>query len=469
MAASDVSDGPVLSLINKRLRALRKKFNRIVQMEEAIAQGKPINKEQEEVLRSKPAVSVLIDELEKLRQPLSAAVDEEVNLAVQNHHQVLPSTQPISSSSSDGSPDKDHQGESQPNGPSSEPVISRESDHKETVVEDLLNLLYFGSLFDVKSQSDFTSTMLTRTHERGCCLTYDYVTDDATDLLGERDLDLISKLGGLLISRPVDSSLSHKNALQRCLEHAKLWLAKSDQLIEPSANITYAELRERLSKIMASDYLTTTPEMKAPVEVAAAAGNYASFQVPVQGSISSIQVEASVSQFQQDEGLSDFQEHEMGGNQSSHVEEFHKDDEQEMGNSEEIPVEREQNIPDTEVEYNQIEFELKEQQYVQRRPYQNQRGGRGGGGGGGGRRGYPNSRGARGSSRGGGPYQNGRGGGPYQNGRNQYYEQQQQPGGYPRNYYNNRGGRGGRGGLSYNNHGSVVQGGQASASVGVGS
>lgn len=224
--ASEVSDGPVLSLINKRLRALRKKLNRIIQMEEGIAQGKPINKEQEEVLRSKPAVTALIDELEKLRQPLSAALDEELNLALQSH-------QP---------------GTSEPNnsGPS-EPIAAAAtttSHHEEPeaasspVVEDLLNLLYFGSLFDVKSQSDFTSTMLTRTHERGCCLTYDYVTDDATDLLGERDLDLISKLGGLLISRPVDSSLSHKNALQRCIEHAKLWLAKSDQLIEPSANIT---------------------------------------------------------------------------------------------------------------------------------------------------------------------------------------------------------------------------------------
>lgn len=78
----------------------------------------------------------------------------------------------------------------------------------------------------------------THTHERGCCLTYDYVTDDATDLLGERDLDMISKLGGLLISRPVDSSLSHKNALQRCIEHAKLWLTNSDEPIEPSANVT---------------------------------------------------------------------------------------------------------------------------------------------------------------------------------------------------------------------------------------
>lgn len=226
-AASDVSDGPVLSLINKRLRALRKKHNRILQMEDAISQGKAINKEQEDVLRSKPAVTALIDELEKLRQPLSAAVSEEIDLAVR-HHQVSLSTQPQADA-----PDED--GLEKPSG--SEPATTHEPNQL-GVAEDLLNLLYFGSLFDVKSQSDFTSTMLTRTHERGCCLTYDYVTDDATDLLGEKDLDLISKLGGLLISRPVDSSLSHRNALHRCLEHAKQWLAKSDQPIEPNVNIT---------------------------------------------------------------------------------------------------------------------------------------------------------------------------------------------------------------------------------------
>ena len=48
-------------------------------MEEAIAQGKPINKEQEEA-RSKPAVLALIDELDKLRQPLAQAVTEELSL-----------------------------------------------------------------------------------------------------------------------------------------------------------------------------------------------------------------------------------------------------------------------------------------------------------------------------------------------------------------------------------------------------
>ena len=48
-------------------------------MEEAIAQGKPINKEQEEV-RLKAAVLALIDELNKLRQPLPQAVAEELSL-----------------------------------------------------------------------------------------------------------------------------------------------------------------------------------------------------------------------------------------------------------------------------------------------------------------------------------------------------------------------------------------------------
>lgn len=37
-------------------------------------------------------------------------------------------------------------------------------------------------------------------------------------------------------------------------------------------------LKEKLAKIMASPYFTTLPEMKAPVEVVAAAGNFGCFQ-----------------------------------------------------------------------------------------------------------------------------------------------------------------------------------------------
>ncbi|XP_039055806.1 uncharacterized protein LOC120198564 isoform X2 [Hibiscus syriacus] len=413
------SDGPVLSLINKRIRALRKKYNRILQMEESVSQGKTLNKEQEEVILSKRAVSALIDELEKLRQPLSSAISEEISLALQN--QTISTEETTSQTQEQLPPD--------------------EPDH---TIEDLLNLLYLGSLFDVKSQNDFTWTMLTRNHERGCCLTYDYVTDDATDLLSEKDLDLISTLSVLLTSRPAASSLSHKNALHRCIQHAKLWISNSDQPIDPNAAVSYAGLRERLNKIMSLDYFTTTPEIKATVEVAAAAaaGTYTTFQV-----------EDPIEQYQQKEAdVSNYQETETLDSQFSAAEELQKDEPELENHPEDTAVQQQGGKLLADMDHNQRDVEPGEQQYVPRRPYHNQRGSRGTGGG---RRGYSNGCGGRGS---------GRGGGAYQNGRSQYYDQ---PGinYYSRSYYNNRG-RGGRsGGHAYNNHGSTVQGSRASADV----
>ncbi|XP_027913520.1 uncharacterized protein LOC114173375 [Vigna unguiculata] len=435
-ASPDVADGPVMSLINKRIRAFRKKMNRIVAMEEAVSQGKTLNKEQEEFLRTKPSILALIDEFEKLRQPLASAVAEELQGAAPNARSAEAPTQTLAESSgSFEQPPPQHTGD-------------------DVVVEDLLNLLYFGSLFDVKS--DFASTMLTRTHERGCCLTYDYVTDDATDLLGEKDLDSISTLRGLLVSRPADSSFSHKNALQRCVEHAKLWLAKSEQSIGPDADVTYAGLREKLNKIMSSEYFTTTPEMKAPVEVAAAAagGNYVSFHVPVHGSVVPVEVEQPVYQPQEkDEGTTNFQVH---GSEDDHTDpegELQKDEVEAENANEVVSIQQEQSNPQADAEQNERDLEAKEQQsYPRRGGYQNHRGGRGGGGRRGG--GYSNGRGGR----------SGGGRGGYQNGRNSYYDQ---PGNYyPRNYYNNRG-RGGRGGGYYNNHGAGGQVNHVAGDVGV--
>ncbi|KAF5205593.1 glycine-rich protein [Thalictrum thalictroides] len=443
MAASEGSnnnnnDGPVMSLMNKRLRALKKKYNRILQTEEAIAQGgKSLYKEQEDLLRSKPSVVTLIDEYEKLRQPLSIAIHEELNLAHQ-HNQVTTVT-PQTQTQIQVSVEKSEKDQIFNNSPQ---------------LEDLIKLLYFGCLFDVKQQSDFTNTMLTRTHERGCCLTYDYVTDDATDLLGEKDLDLISMLGSLVVSRPVHSGLSHKNALQSCLQHAKLWLSNADQPIEDGVNITYAGLRERLDKILASDYFTTTPEMKAPVEVAAAAaGNYTSSHVPVQGSSESSEVtvhtESDFANYEQkDEEIDHSEGQETGADQSIPIEELVK--ESEMPNAVDGTSLQQDQKPEGDVEeQNFRDVESKDQQQNPRRGYQNYRGGNRGGGGG--RRGYPNGRGGRGS----------RGGGGYQNGRSSYNDQ---PGNYyPRNYSSSRG-RGGRGagGNTYNNQG-YAHGGHAPA------
>ncbi|KAK6133697.1 hypothetical protein DH2020_032607 [Rehmannia glutinosa] len=423
------NDGPVLNLVNKRLRALRKKLNRIAQMEESLSQGKILNKEQEETLRSKSFVLAGIDELEKLRQPLAQAVAQEIELALEKNKQ-----QPDALAAENPNEEEDVEPE------------AKAGVDEASAISDLLNLLYFGSVFDVRTLMMVHDNMLTRTHERNCCLTYDYVTDDdaAGDPLKEWDLDLIAMLGGSLISRPVNSSLSHKNALQQCVEHAKLWLANAELPIEPNSNITYASLREKLNKIMASDYFTTTPEIKAPVEVAAAAGNYTSYQVPVHGSMISpvsmtAPVEGSVEEYQQEEEQSpNSHDTEVYVDETSHVEE-HNQGETEVENASEVPAQTE--LDHAEVDQNSRDVDSKEQ-HATRKSYQNYRGGRGGGGG---RRGYSNGRGGRGSSRGG-----------YQNGRSQFYDQQG-GGYYPRNNYRGRGGRGMGGNYNYHGHAGHVE------------
>ncbi|TKY71404.1 hypothetical protein E2542_SST00134 [Spatholobus suberectus] len=123
VASHDVINGPVKSLISKRLRTLRKKLNCILAIIDKFE--KLLNKKQEQVLRSKPSVLDLINKFEKLHQPLAFALTKELKSTMQ-------------------------------------------------------------------SRVGFASTMLTWTHECRCCLTYDYVTNDATDLLSEKDLDSIS-------------------------------------------------------------------------------------------------------------------------------------------------------------------------------------------------------------------------------------------------------------------------------------
>ncbi|WVY92787.1 hypothetical protein V8G54_031875 [Vigna mungo] len=120
----DVADGLVMSLINKRIRAFRKKMNRIVAMEESLSLGKTLNKEQEEFPRTKPSILALIDEFEKLRQPLTSAVAEELQGTAPNARSAEAPTQTLAESSGlFEQPPPQHSGE-------------------DVVVEDLLNLLY---------------------------------------------------------------------------------------------------------------------------------------------------------------------------------------------------------------------------------------------------------------------------------------------------------------------------------------
>eukprot|EP00951_Prasinocladus_malaysianus_P026834 scaffold239225_cov35-Prasinocladus_malaysianus.AAC.1 len=74
-------ESPVAVALAKRVRALKKKLGKAEQLEQAVNEGKAINEDQEEVIRSKPACMGAIEELGKLDGLLKEAVAEEVNMA----------------------------------------------------------------------------------------------------------------------------------------------------------------------------------------------------------------------------------------------------------------------------------------------------------------------------------------------------------------------------------------------------
>ncbi|XP_037428813.1 protein MLP1 homolog isoform X2 [Triticum dicoccoides] len=428
-AASEANDGPTLSVVTKRLRALRKKQNRIAQMEEAVAAGKTLNQEQKEVMRSKPTLAAVIDELERLRAPLAVAVAEEVSVAPAPAPAPAPIPEPSGSDSS---------------------------------VQDLLALVYFGTLFDVKPQSDFIATMVAREHERSSCITYDCVGDDTVDLLVEGDLDVVSAVAALAAARPASAvGVSHRDALQACAHHARLWLARADEPIHPGSSVTYAAVRAKLDRIMASDYYTAA---------AVGGGSYGAEGVQAQESMTASPEASAVEENLAAEGHKEEKE-------DSHATEIYNDHQSDSADVQnvdrEAPVNPPEEYPSVQAEQEKFDMEEqderdaepKEQQFQHpRRSHQNQRGG------GRGRRGaYPNGRGGRGGGRGmGGGYQNGRGyqgggggyqggGGGYQNGRGGgggYYNNNEEGYYQPRNFNNRgRGGRSGGGNSYYSNQG----------------
>ncbi|MCO5574108.1 hypothetical protein L7F22_027886 [Adiantum nelumboides] len=320
---SATKEGPVVSMMSKRLRALKKKLNKIVQIEESKLQGKIINKEQEEVLKTKIAVVAIIDEYEKLRQPLQAAVKEElaererelmaatlrrddggeeesmagedketeINLQKAVADEVRKETE-MQDSAVCGSDALLLNGENVNGGalelehaPDTSRVVHQQSASSTVVdgsIADLLTFLYFAQLFDVRSHGEASSSVLwTKAHERSSCLSYDCVTEDETSPLLETDLDDLSYFGSLLSSRPLNVTLSHRDALQRCMEHANLWLQNSEAPISEDLGLTYSRLRERLDRILSSEYFTMIPELQTvtqqtAVAAASASGQYAS-------------------------------------------------------------------------------------------------------------------------------------------------------------------------------------------------
>ncbi|KAL3676936.1 hypothetical protein R1sor_026884 [Riccia sorocarpa] len=536
-------DGPVLTMMSKRLRALRKKFNRILQIEDNKAQGKIINKEQEDVLKTKIAIAALIDEYEKLRQPLLTAVKEEVterekelmaaSLERQDEEEsvgdeVDRDQKASASATNEDEAEKDTAEENaelgatdaveevQGNDGEDEKDVERVDLEFQTVtendpddgsvpaglndaqIEDLLKLLYFAQLFDVRSQGETPSFVWTKHHERSSCLSYDFVTDDATTPLVEGDLDSLSVFGSFLTTRSPNVTISHKEALEKCVEHARAYMEGSDAPVG-ELGVSYSRLRERLNRILSSEYFTKTPEMQTVSQQTAAAAATAAQQYvtkapalepQVMGGVIAEEDEGGVRYYHQDVAVS-AQYYQPRAeylpavpmvltngiplatsplvaltNTAPYVPESlgTTADAPQFGSHEEAsqatPVVQENTTEQDHAEPVNLQGQGQQhnsppqghQQGGPRGGGYHMRGGRQGGygqGGRGGRGGFPNGRGGR-PGRGPGGYQGGGRGG-------QFYDQ---GGYYPRNHYGGggRGGRGGRAGggnMMYSGHGNV--------------
>lgn len=119
------------------IRALRKKLDRITQMEESLSQSKSFNKEQEEVLFHTTAT---IEAREASSTPLSCVVSNEINLAIQHHQAEIKN---LTLEEKKKTPEGNNQLE----------WDQGEKGCDWLIVEDFLNLFYFGSVFDAKTLS----------------------------------------------------------------------------------------------------------------------------------------------------------------------------------------------------------------------------------------------------------------------------------------------------------------------------
>eukprot|EP00850_Spirogloea_muscicola_P018715 SM000174S03370 [mRNA] locus=s174:282550:283244:+ [translate_table: standard] len=116
-----------------------------------------------------------------------------------------------------------------------------------------------------------------KVHERSSCLSYEYQTDDddstarAGERLAEVDLDQIAEFGRLLTRRPPVANLSHRDALGLCLRHALAYLRDTTEPVVPGSSLTYSRVKERLGRILDSDYFTMQAEMQTVSHRSAAA------------------------------------------------------------------------------------------------------------------------------------------------------------------------------------------------------
>lgn len=265
-------DGAVITLVSKRLRAAKKKLNRIQELETAVGNGKDINADQQELLNSKTGVVAVIEELERvtpLLRPVVAEEREEARLELQLETEAAAKAAAALAVPPAGGEGIKPEAEHHPDSDiaelpasvdrSSQTNIADTQAAVEEAVMKVLQLVYFGQVFE---------SSVTGPQERHACLSYSYRAPQEAPALTDQHLSQISFLAKLLSTRPPGMTHSHKDALAACQELALKFLFDGAAEV-PELGVPMQSIQDGISTVVQSGYYTAQPHKTTmPIDMA---------------------------------------------------------------------------------------------------------------------------------------------------------------------------------------------------------
>ena len=241
----------------------------VEEIEKKVREGKTINEQQEEAIRSKPLTLSVIEEVERLKK----TVEEEVQAKDKERERELRRAEKEAERWRKRA--EKYQQEKKEEKPAKKERASPDENSSAKVqeaIEKLLKVFYFGRLFD-------TSTGNTLAHyERAAYLGYDSLLgkEDAVggmSMMTQKHLDGLSAFAYYLSSRPMNQLLSHKQALEHCVALAKEYAegGKRDKMEVPLSDGTLCNLEDMLERISKTGFYNIVPVLANPSSAEATA------------------------------------------------------------------------------------------------------------------------------------------------------------------------------------------------------
>mmetsp|Transcript_9657 Transcript_9657/g.18146 ORF Transcript_9657/g.18146 Transcript_9657/m.18146 type:complete len:496 (-) Transcript_9657:1558-3045(-) len=263
MTSMDVpaSESHGVSLVfQKRIRALRKKVRNVEEIEKKVREGKTINEQQEEAIRSKKVTLAVLEEVEKLEAVVKEKERERLDAeAARDKERKGKKEREVREQKEKEKKKKKLEEQEKAK------AVEQEQD-VDAVIEKLLKVFYFGRLFD-------TSTGNTLAHyERAAYLGYDALLNDPNfefgsgGLMAQKHLDGLVSFAYYLSSRPMNQLLSHEQALERCKALAKEFLSPQDPkgkgLEVPLSDGSFCDMEAMLKRVSLTGFYSIVPTLQ---------------------------------------------------------------------------------------------------------------------------------------------------------------------------------------------------------------